>query len=251
MKLKSTLLPIAVIACLIIYALFAIQTQTQQTFAINIDTAGAIAIQWPCEIAVIGDNGEKGLRIAPNIGRGWRGEAGGEAEYKFLVPADGKYHIWAYSLWFDECANAVFASIDGSEKTIIGNDPIYNKWHWVRGFDIDLKKGTHSLILSNHSDHIAIQKIVFLNNDYQTPQETGLVFSDIFYDGFDGCDQGNFSDWTILSGEWKVLPRPEMENRLDNTLVGTAQKNAFLIYQKDTWQSYSLNLSKTPCPQCR
>ena len=97
------------------------------------------------------------MRIGPNIGRGWCNEAAGSAEYKFYLPADGLYTIWTYALWHDECSNAVFAQIDDQKKAILGNDPVYNQWHWVRGFSIDLKKGSHTLHLSNHSDNIAVQ----------------------------------------------------------------------------------------------
>jgi len=184
-KIKTVLISIAIIICIIVYGFFAVKKETGPEFAVSIDLAKPLAIEWPCEVSIVGDNGEKGLRIAPKVGRGWRGEAGGKADYRFFIPQDGKYHIWAYCLWFDECANAVFAQIDNQDKAIVGNDPVYNKWHWVRGFDVTLKKGTHSLVLSNHSDHIAIQKIVFSNSS-APPQQTGLVFSDIFYDGFDG-----------------------------------------------------------------
>ena len=30
-------------------------------------------------------------------------------------------------MWFDECANAVFAKIDDLDKAILGNDPLYNQ----------------------------------------------------------------------------------------------------------------------------
>ena len=44
----------------------------------------------------------------------------------------------------------------------IGGGEIYNQWHWVRGFEVYLEKGTHTLVLSNHSDHICVQTVLFI-----------------------------------------------------------------------------------------
>ena len=238
-RLIKTLL---ILACIGIYGYSAVDTNSGQIHNISIDTGKSLSIVWPFETAIVGDNGEKGLRIGPNIGRGWRDEAGGEAGYRFYVPKNDRYDIWAYCLWFDECANAVFAKIDDLDKAIVGNDPIYNQWHWVRGFNVHLKKGTHTLVLSNHSDHIAIQKILFTNSVTITPEDFGLVFSDIFYDGFDGCDQGNFENWEIVCGQWLVQNPGEEMCFEENVLIGKSEESSFIIYRNNDWSDYSLNI---------
>ncbi|MHC4396878.1 MAG: hypothetical protein ACYS1A_14610 [Planctomycetota bacterium] len=243
MKIRTFLLFTAIPACIIVYSFFAVRKETGPEFAVSIDLGKPLAIEWPCEVSVVGDSGEKGFRIAPKVGRGWRGEAGGKASYRFFIPEDGRYHIWAYCLWYDECTNAIFAKIDDLDKAIIGNDPVYKKWHWVRGFDVKLQKGTHSLLLSNHSDHIALQKIVFSNSASAGPQQTGLVFSDIFYDGFDGCDQGNFISWQQISGLWLVQNPDSATCLIENTLIGQSQDRAFISCKNSDWQDYSLDIS--------
>lgn len=232
-----------ILTCIGIYAYSAVDTNTGQIYSVNIDTGKPLSIVWPFETAIVGDYGERGLRIGPKIGRGWRKEAGGEASYRFYIPTGGKYYIWAYCLWFDECANAVFAKIDEMDKAIIGNDPIYKKWHWVRGFDIRLNKGTHTLTLSNHSDHIAIQKVFFTNSAYTKPEDCELVFSDIFYDGFDGCDQGNFDTWDIVSGRWLVQNPTEQMCLEENVLIGESEDDCFIIHKGSDWSNYSFNVS--------
>lgn len=247
MKIKTVLISIAILSCIILYSFFAVNKETGPEFAVSIDLAKPLAIQWSCEVSIVGDGGEKGLRIPPKVGRGWRGEAGGKADYRFFIPEDGKYHIWAYCLWFDECANAVFAKIDDQDKAIVGNDPVYNKWHWVRGFDVTLTKGTHSLVLSNHSDHIAIQEFVFSNSP-APPQQTGLVFSDIFYDGFDGCDQGNFTNWQQIEGSWLVENPGSASCLIENSLIGKSRDRAFITYKNNEWQDYCLDVSVRALP---
>jgi hypothetical protein len=232
--------------CAGIYGYSAIYVDRGQVYNISVDTGKPLSIVWPFEVAIIGDNGEGGLRIGPKIGRGWRGEAGGEASYRFYVPKDDRYHLWAYCLWFDECSNAIFAQIDGLDKAIIGNNPIYKQWHWVRSFDVHLRKGTHTLMLSNHSDHICLQKVLFTNSHFTMPEDCSLVFSDIFYDGFDGCDQGNLATWRIVSGEWIVQNPTQPMCLTENTLIGKSEDSAFIVYNNDDWSDYSLNIAIKP-----
>ncbi|MHC4741744.1 MAG: family 16 glycoside hydrolase [Planctomycetota bacterium] len=239
-KLVKVLL---IVACVCIYGYSAISLSGGEVHNISIDTGKPLSIIWPFEISIVGDEGERGLRIGPKIGRGWRGEAGGEAGYRFFVPEDGRYYIWTYAKWFDECANAVFATIDDLDKAILGNDPIYKQWHWVRGFDVRLSKGTHDLLLSNHSDHISILKVFLTNSPSVTPEGCDVVFSDIFYDGFDGCDQGNFGEWQAVAGKWGVFNPVEPMCLEENVLVNESKGPSFLIRKGDSWSGYTLDVA--------
>jgi len=243
MLIKKFTIAIFVLICVITYVYSAVYIHTGQIFSINVDLSKPVAIVWPFEVSIVGDMGEKGLRIGPKIGRGWRGEAGGKATYRFYVPEDGKYHIWAYCSWFDECTNAVFAKIDNLNKAIIGNDNIYKQWHWVRGFSVKLKKGAHELDLSNHSDHISLQKVLLINSATAIPDDCDLIFSDIFYDGFDGCDIGNFASWRPVSGEWIVQKPSKQMLFFENALIGKSQDSSFIMYEDDDWSNYSLNVA--------
>lgn len=240
MRISKLIKILLIFFCAGIYGYSAVNINSGQLYNISIDTGKPLSTVWPFEVAIVGDDGERGLRIGPKIGRGWRGEAGGEANYRFYIPKDGRYLIWAYCLWFDECANAIFAQIDDLDKAIIGNDPVYNQWHWVRGFDVYLKKGTHRLLMSNHSDHVSLQKVLFTNSSINTPEDCSSVFSDIFYDGFDGCDQGNFTTWKVVSGKWLVQNPTELICLIENALIGESKDSSFIIYRNDDWSGYSL-----------
>jgi hypothetical protein len=248
MLIKKITPTLFILMCVIAYVYSAINVHTTQTFSVNVDLGKPLAIFWPMEVAIVGDMGEKGLRIGPKIGRGWRREAGGKATYRFYVPEDGRYFIWAFCLWFDKCTNAVFARIDNSKKAIIGNDNIYKQWHWVRGYAIKLKKGAHDLELSNHSDHISLQKILLINSATALPDDCGLIFSDIFYDGFDGCHIGNFTSWQPVSGEWHVQMPPKQTCFFENALIGKSQDRSFIMYGGDEWSDYSLNVAVKSFP---
>lgn len=240
---KSILTLLLVLMCVITYVYSAVNVHTGQIFSVNVDLSKPLEIVWPMEVSIVGDMGEKGLRIGPKIGRGWRNEAGGKATYRFYVPEDGKYFIWAYCLWFDKCTNAVFVKLDNMDKAIIGNDNIYKRWHWVRGYAVKLKRGAHDLELSNHSDHISLQKIHLINSATTLPDDSGMIFSDVFYDGFDGCHIGNFASWQQVSGEWSVQMPPKQNYFFENALIGKSQDRAFIMYKGHEWSDYSLNVA--------
>jgi len=247
MRVSKLIKILLILVCIVIYGYSAINISPGKIHNISIDMSAPVSILWPFEVAVVGNEGEKGLRIGPKIGRGWCGEAGGEATYKFYIPADGTYHFWVYALWFDVCTNAIFAKIDDIEKAIIGNDPVYSQWHWVRGFSTNLQKGTHTLVLSNHSDHISLQKVLLTNSDLAAPKDCGPVFSDIFYDGFDGCDSGNFASWHVISGQWKVSHPAEVACLTENVLTGKSRDTALIILENKYWADYLLKVSvRTP-----
>jgi hypothetical protein len=234
--------------CVLVYGYSALDLTGQKAFSVRVDLSRPEAIVWPCEIAIVGDMGEQGLRIGPNMGAGWKGQAGGTAAYRFYVPAEGKYYLWAYARWFDKCTNAVFARIDDHERAIVGNDPIFQNWHWVRAFSLWLAKGPHALELSNHSDNIAVQSVLFINSSTVGPEDGSEVFSDVFYDGFDGCHIGNFTSWDKVRGRWAV-ERPEAAQAfVENALVGRSPDSALILYRGDDWSCYSFHAAVKPLP---
>ena len=243
MRIRNMFKLTTVSAAMVLYLFSAVEMENLKIHNVEIDAGLPLAVVWPCEVSVVGDEGEKGLRIAPKIGRGWRGEAGGTANYRFFVPAEGRYTMWVYCLWYDECANAIFAKVDDMEKVILGNDPVYKQWHWVRGISVDLQAGTHTLELSNHSDHIAVQKLFLAGSPLATPDDCEVVFSDIFYDGFDGCDQGNFAQWRQVSGKWQVHNPFDQTCIIENSLVAHSQGHALIVYENKRWTDYAVNVS--------
>ena len=63
-RLIKTLL---ILVCIGIYGYSAVDTNSGQAHSISIDTGKPLSIVWPFETAIVGDNGERGLRIGPNI----------------------------------------------------------------------------------------------------------------------------------------------------------------------------------------
>ncbi len=203
-----------------------------------------VSIVEPMRVDVLNDAGDRGLRIPDGVGRGWRREAAGSAAYTCHVPADGSYTLWAYCLWGGPCTNAVYARIDRAPNVILGNDPHYGLWHWVRGTSWPLTRGTHTLTLSNHSDGIAIQRFLLLSDPTDRPDD-GAASYDLFYDGFDGCDGGNIEVWALADKRWQVVRSPGETDPARRVLAGEAPTIGAPIVaavgQAD-WANYSLNL---------
>ena len=63
-KIKTAFLFTAILVCLIVYSFSAVKKETGPEFAVNIDLGNPTAIQWPCEISIVGDSGEKGQASA-------------------------------------------------------------------------------------------------------------------------------------------------------------------------------------------
>lgn len=245
MLYRKSILYALILIAVCVYAFGVFSAGSEKKISIRLNLTKPESLIFPFQLVHVGPLGEKGLQIPPNIGRGWRGEAGGSAKYKFFVPVDGKYTLWFRCLWHDVCANAVFVQIDQNDKAILGNDPIYDQWHWVKGFEVELGKGTHMLKLSNHSDHISILDIVLINDPHTKPENAEIVFSDLFYDGFDGCDRGNFDSWEIATGNWRTIDPFLDACGQDNVLTNVNEDENFIFYL-GTWEDHKLDVSVNP-----
>lgn len=237
----------AVIAAAMAYACSAIvPSKAQHRVLIRADCPREIAPAF--QVCVLNEDGSSGLRIPRNTGHGWNGKGGGFAGYRFYVPSEGSYTLWAYCLWGDPCTNAVYVQMDDSSKIIFGNDPIYLQWHWVRGTEFRLSRGTHDLKLANHSDGISIQRLMLLSDPIEHPSGGRDAYYGIFYEGFDGCDGGNFGTWDLSRSRWQLIQPEGKITFAERWLQGTAdtgKDNTPVIASvgEATWGSYILNAS--------
>ena len=231
-KIRKLLIVVAVAVLAGVSLFVGLRQSPSEKLSIWIDAARPISIEYPMEIVEIGPNGELGLHLPSDAGRGWNNEGVGEATYQFYAPQDGTYTLWAWCLWHDECTDAVYVQFDDLPKAILGNDPVYDEWHWVKGFAVPLKKGFHRLTLSNHSPNIAILKMFLTNDAFGVPPDADLMLASVlFSDDFNGCDHGNFPMWRKASGSWKVV-RPQ------DVLTGVSDlsEDALIVFDSEDWR---------------
>jgi hypothetical protein len=74
------------------------------------------------------------------------------------------------------------------------------------------------------------------------------VFSDLFYDGFDGCHIGNFASWKVLEGEWEVKRPKDEICYVENALTGRSQDRAMIVYPGEQWVDYSYHVAAFSTP---
>jgi len=209
-----------------------------------------VVVELPVQVDVVDSGGARGLRIPPNTGRGWAGEAGGTAVYRFHIPQAARYTPWAYCLWQGPCSNAIFTGFDEADPFILGNDPVYKEWHWVRGPAVELSRGTHTLTLSNHSDHVALGRLMLLSDPADRPDGSASAVYDLFYDGFDGCDGGNITAWRLDTPGW-ALAEPLGEDRYEarvlrgqGDLAGPdPERGVYAVVGDASWRDVALTVS--------
>ena len=175
------------------------------------------------------------LNIPRGSGAGWRGEAGGKAVYNVDLSKDSMLNLWMRTQWTDGCGNTFFVSVNNGKKMIIGNDAIFNTWHWVSIGNLSLKKGRNLIEISNREDGVALDKILLTNDNEFKPR---LELRN-FFDGFGGCDGNNDASWESKSGLWKVIVEP-IEGLKDS--YSQLNDGVCVVLAGDTnWNNYNIS----------
>ena len=89
----------------------------------------------------------------------------GEANYSFNAKKAGVYYVWARTFWANGCGNSISVAINGGEPRILGEDGLYDSWHWVGGrAKVSLKAGANTLKLLNRETGVRVDQF-FLTQD--------------------------------------------------------------------------------------
>ncbi len=162
---------------------------------------------------------------APQYGR----TVVGETSYPIRVEAAGDYWVWARVRWRGTCSNSITlavspggASLDANAaRNLVGNDPSFRRWHWVRGPRVALAAGDHVLHVGTREANAAVDCVLFSpqenflptdqnSGDFSTEQAAtrrALAFSDNFTAASDQVSP--MGDRWLLSGdEWRVMRSP-------------------------------------------
>jgi hypothetical protein len=98
----------------------------------------------------------------------------GLARYDVDIPQPGEYVLWARVKWENGCGNSFVVFIgDEENKSHIGQDGIYDRWHWIRELkEYKLEKGENRIVFSGTEDGVRLDKILLTNNLDYVPQGT-------------------------------------------------------------------------------
>lgn len=95
------------------------------------------------------------------------------AAYDLFIPRADAYRIWVRAWWPDGCSNSVAIQVNDKDPVLAGNDGTYLKWHWIRGPELSLEAGRHTLRLLPREPNVRIDRIlVGRKTDGLPPQTT-------------------------------------------------------------------------------
>lgn len=182
------------------------------------------------------------LELPLGSGLGWKGEGQGSMAYRVEAEREGEYTIWARVLWRDGCTNAFFLSANNQPKVVIGNDAIFEQWHWVKGQTLALNKGANQLTFANHSDGTALDKFILTNDPLYVPEGLGKGITR-FFDGFAGCDADNTGSWEPVSGRWSVVKGiDEASGGVNDCLAQWSSNGGIALGGFTVWENYNFKM---------
>ena len=118
------------------------------------------------------------LEIAPNKGKGPDNrEKAAKAVFNFEVAEEGQFVLWL-RVWCDgECNNTFNARFNDGPIFLIGEDPTFKTWKWVK-YPVPknapltkLAAGTHTLTLYHRQDGIRVDQILLTTDRRYVPVE--------------------------------------------------------------------------------
>lgn len=182
-------------------------------------------------------SGEAYVELPLGSGQGWQGKGKGETVYRVDLDKAGDYSTWARVKWRDGCTNAFFLSANDQPKVVLGNDAIFNEWHWVKGQTFSLEAGVNRLTFANHSDGTALDKLVITDDPLYRPEGLGEGITR-FFDGFAGCDADNTGSWEVVSGKWRVVKGVDEISGVNDCLAQWSPKGGLTLGGFDVWSGY-------------
>jgi hypothetical protein len=152
----------------------------------------------------------------------------GRAEVTVTPPMAGAYQVWARALWRDSCGNSVAFSAGSGPETVLGNDSVYNNWHWVSGGTVSLGAGETRVSLKEREDGVELDQILFTPDAAFVPTGPVIAAGELrgirqFGDDFTRSPGHGMEAWDLVSGKWDISFSFD-PNRIPNqyALQGTA-----------------------------
>ncbi|MCX7591157.1 MAG: hypothetical protein N2255_05960, partial [Kiritimatiellae bacterium] len=182
----------------------------------------------------------------------------GRAAFEFVPPAPGTYHLWAHVNWRDSCGNSISVRVNNSPQYLVGQDAVYNVWHWVKAGRYDLADAaSHRLEVLEREDGVAIDQFLFTPDDQYVPSAPVLKSGEAagirrFADDFGRSPGHGMEAWELLSGRWEIAFSLD-PNRIPNqySLVGDCGEEsepAVALVKGPPWVGCRFEFSAMPRP---
>jgi len=124
----------------------------------------------------------------------------GIAQYKISARKEGKYYFWGKCYWKDACSNQ-FRIQHNNTQYGFGDDPVYGRWHWVKGPTMDFKPGLNEFFLLSHDEGAKMDEILLtMDPDYVPSDKLHEVYFLDFEDSLlNKLKIRNEDNWRIVN----------------------------------------------------
>ena len=124
----------------------------------------------------------------------------GIAKYKVSVKKEGNYYFWGRCYWKDACSNQ-FRIQHNNKRYSYGDDPVYGKWHWVKGPAMYFRQGDNEVFLLSHDEGARIDEILLtMDPDYVPFDKLREVYFFDFEDSLvNKLKIKNENNWRIIN----------------------------------------------------
>lgn len=171
-------------------------------------TAGT-QVQAPFEITASAAS-PGGVAVSLPEGRGDKARCAGRVSVPVRIETSGRYRLWLRSRWSDSCSNSIAVAVDGGELATVGQDAVYDLWHWIDAGEHELSAGGHTLVLAEREDGVAVDQALLSPSVAFVP--TGPILDPHrqgagmrrFADGFDRSPGHGNDGWLFRSGTWDI-----------------------------------------------
>jgi hypothetical protein len=146
----------------------------------------------------------------------------GETAYAFETSVAGTYHSWVRARWGGTCNNSITMAVvpRGSVgarapeqvlRHLVGNDQVFEEWHWVRGPVLELESGAYDALIGTRESNVLVDRIILTLDGDSDPRvladappadsrrEQTEPFSDAFTTGL--------YQWLLAESEWRQVRR--------------------------------------------
>jgi len=221
---------------------------------VEIEAEGTVGLQTP--FRVVGDeecSGGTCVTIPRGVGK--PASQPSRATYVARIGRKATYRAWLRVKWTDGDGNSLFLAVPGREPSVVGQDGTYGRWHWAPGPDVELTKGSHSLVILHREDGVSLDRILLVPDTRFVPVGTkgihvpsGWEAEDLYFaDDFSRSGDTQVRIWDSVAGDWKInfVLDP---NKLPNfhSYVGRAEEQGLAVAGYRFWKDYRVDAAIKP-----
>jgi len=218
--------------------------------AVLLDAQQAVDVEAPFRLEADAASGTGNVLAVPQ--GTLTGARRGRAMFRVRPRESGAYHAWLRARWTDACGNSVRLRVGADGERVIGQDAVYDVWHWVPAGTWSLAKDEQTAILTGNEDGVAVDQLLFTRDaDFVPVGPLGRPNASRgvrrFGDDFSRSPGHGLDGWET-NGDWRIAFTFD-PNRIpyQYSLTGRASGRPALAHLKGPpWRGVRLAFSLSP-----